>query len=95
MSEMMAKVWIAVSLCAGLVIAGASAVSAIGNMSGDCLQDRIQLKDGSCDNCTCDGSVDEALDDTAEDCDSCNDYLYDWDFLYSEPGPHQSECGQE
>ena len=92
---MIAKTWIALALCAGLIVGGVSTVSALGNMNGDCLQDKIQLKDGSCDNCTCDSSADNLLDDTVEDCESCNDYLYDWDFLYGEPGPHQSECGQE
>lgn len=92
---MTTKTCIALALCAGLMVVGVSTVSAIGNMKGDCLQDKTQLMDGSCEDCTCDGAADGLLDEATGDCDSCNDYLYDWDFLYGEPGPHQSECGQE
>jgi len=89
MRKMMAKMWIALAIGATMLVGGAATAVALG--SGDCTQDRIQLKDGSCDECPCDVLGDEL----AEDCDSCNDYLYDWDFLYGEAGPHSSACGQE
>jgi hypothetical protein len=88
---MIANVWIALTLCATLLVGGAATVSALGAMSGDCdqVQDKLQLKDGSCDECP-----DLVLEDDV--CDSCNDY--DWNFLYGETElepPHQSVCGQE
>lgn len=90
---MIAKMWIALALGATMMVGGVATVAAVGNMNGDCTQDKLQ--DGSCGDCTCDGLSDDVPDDTEEVCDSCNEYLYDWDFLYEEPGPHQSGCGQE
>jgi hypothetical protein len=89
MRKMLTKMWIALALGATLIAGSAATVAAIGNMNGDCLQDQTQLKDGSCQDTT-----DDLSDDMADVCDSCNDYLYDWDFLYGEPGPHQSACGE-
>jgi hypothetical protein len=91
---MIAKMWIALALGATLMVGGVATVAAFdedkGN--GDCLRDC--LKDGSCEDCTCDNLGEDAPDDeSTEVCDSCNEYLYD--FLYGEPGPHQSACGQE
>lgn len=86
---MIAHAWVALALGMALMAGGATAMSALGAMNGDCdqTQDKLQLKDGSCDTCP-----DELV--TLED-DSCNEYLYDWDFLYGTPGPHQSAVGQE
>ena len=86
---MIAKMWIALALGATMMVGGAATVAALGNMNGDCLQ----LKDGSCEDCPCDALSDEVPDELAGDCDSCNDYLYE--FLYEEAGPHSSACGQE
>ncbi|UCE81078.1 MAG: hypothetical protein JSV94_01190 [Methanobacteriota archaeon] len=91
MKDMLAKTWIALALGATMLVGGAATVAVAANMNGDCTQDKLQLKDGSCDDCPCDSLGDE----TEEVCDSCNEYLYDWDFLYGEPGPHSSACGQE
>lgn len=93
--KMFAKTWIALALGATLMVGGVATVAAVSSMNGDCIQDKLQLKDGSCDGCTCDGLAEDETDDSEEVCDSCNEYLYDWDFLYLEPGPHQSACGQE
>lgn len=85
---MISKMWAALGICAALMVGGISVVAA-GNMNGDCLQDQLQLKDGTGENCT-DPLV--ATDDT---CDSCNDY--NWSFLYGETdieAPHQSAVGQ-
>ena len=83
---MIAKMWIALALGAAMVVGGMATVAAVGNMNGDCIQDKLQLKDGSCE---------DIVNETAENCDSCNEYLNEWDFLYEEPGPHSSACGQE
>jgi hypothetical protein len=99
---MIANAWIALALGAAMLVGGVSTVAA-GNMNGDCdlIKDQLQLKDGTGDNCTCpeDVIVDETLDSTLDNttCDSCNDYLYDWNFLYNETElepPYQSSCGQ-
>lgn len=85
---MISKMWAALGICAALMIGGISVVAA-GNMNGDCLQDQLQLKDGTGENCT---DPVAAIDDT---CDSCNDY--NWSFLYGETdleAPHQSAVGQ-
>ena len=81
---MIANAWIAMALGVALMAGGVTAASALGG-NGDCLQDqdRLQLKDGSCQ------------DDTVALEEDCNEYLYDWDYLYGEPGPHQSSSGQE
>jgi hypothetical protein len=92
---MIAKMWIALALGATMLVGGAATVAALGNMNGDCLQDKLQLKDGSCEDCPSDALSDEVPDELAGDCDSCNDYLYEWDFLYEDAGPHSSACGQE
>lgn len=90
---MIAKMWIAVALGAAIMVGGVATVAAVGSMSGDCdqTQDKLQLKDGSCEDCP------NLLDDEADDtCDSCNDY--DWNFLYGETElepPFKSACGQE
>jgi hypothetical protein len=78
---MIANAWIAMALGVALMAGGVTAASALGG-NGDCTQDMTQdqLKDGSCQDDT----------ETLGDCDSCNDYLYDWDYLYGEAGPHQS-----
>lgn len=87
--KMIAKMWIALALGATMMIGGAATVAAFDEEkgNGDCLRDC--LKDGSCDTL----GEDVPDDESTEDCDSCNEYLYD--FLYGEPGPHQSACGQE
>lgn len=94
--EMIAKAWIALALGAAFMVGGVATVAAAsGNLNGDCIMDKLQLKDGSCDDCPSDLTLE---DDLAEDCDSCNDYLYDYNFLYGETElepPHQSSCGQE
>ena len=87
---MIANVWIALALGAAVMVGGAAVVAAAGSMNGDCdqIQDKLQLKDGTGDNCQ-----DDTLEDDA--CDSCNDY--DYNFLYGETElepPHQSACGQ-
>jgi hypothetical protein len=87
---MIANVWIALALGAAFMIGGVATVSAVGSMNGDAdqVQDKLQLKDGTGDNCT-----NTTLDDDA--CDSCIDY--DWNFLYGETeleSPYQSACGQ-
>jgi len=83
---MIANAWIAMALGVALMAGGVTAASALGG-NGDCTMDQTQdkemLQDGSCQDTT-----------TLTD-DSCNDYLYDWDFLYGEAGPHQSSVGQE
>jgi len=92
--KMIAKMWIALALGATLMVGGAVAVSALpnGNFNGECAGDC--LRDGSCGDCTCDTLGEDASEDElTEDCDSCNEYLYD--YLYGEPGPHQSASGQE
>lgn len=91
---MIAKMWIAMALGAAIMVGGVATVAAVGSMSGDCdqTQDKLQLKDGSCEDCP--NLLDDEIPED-ETCDSCNDYLYDWDFLYGEPGPHSSACGQE
>jgi len=89
---MTSKTLIAIALGAAMIIGGAATVSALGNMNGTCDQDRLQ--DGSCDECP-DDCPDDDIDAT-EDCDSCNEY--DYDFLYGETElepPHESSCGQE
>lgn len=91
---MIAKTWIALALGAAFMVGGVATVAAVGSMSGDCdqTQDKLQLKDGSCDDCP-NLADDVVVEDDA--CDSCNDY--DWDFLYGETElepPHQSACGQ-
>ena len=88
---MIVNAWVALALGVAIMIGGVATVSAVGVMNGDCdqVQDKLQLKDGTGDDCS-----DDIVDDDV--CDSCNDY--DWDFLYGETElepPHQSECGQE
>ncbi|HIH01436.1 TPA: hypothetical protein HA259_05075 [Thermoplasmata archaeon] len=92
---MIAKMWIALALGATMMVGGIATVAAVGNMNGDCIQDKLQLQDGSCEDCPSDALGDEVPDDSEEVCDSCNEYLYDWDYLYGEPGPHSSASGQE
>lgn len=89
---MMTKMWIALALGATMMVGGVATVTAFDDDKGDgdCLRDC--LKDGSCEDGTSDALGEESTDGV---CDSCNEYLYDWDFLYLEPGPHQSACGQE
>ncbi|MCJ7489629.1 MAG: hypothetical protein MUO87_05750 [Thermoplasmata archaeon] len=90
---MIAKMWIALALGATMMVGSAVTVSALsnGNFNGDCVGDceRDGTGDGICDNL---GEV-VPNDESTEDCDSCNEYLYD--FLYGVAGPHQSACGQE
>jgi hypothetical protein len=97
---MIAKAWIALALGAAFMVGGVATVSAAsGNLNGDCIMDKLQLKDGSCEDCPNDLTLsDGAPDDSVEDCDSCNDYLYDWNYLYGETElepPFQSASGQE
>ncbi|MBU1158173.1 MAG: hypothetical protein KKE24_02415 [Candidatus Thermoplasmatota archaeon] len=93
---MFAKTMLAIALGAVFMVAGVATVAALGNMNGDC--DQLQLKDGTGDNCQDDLTEDVPDEIVDEDCDSCNDYLYDWNFLYGETEeepPYQSACGQE
>lgn len=89
---MISKMWAALGICAALMVGGVSVVAA-GSMNGDCLQDQLQLKDGTGDNCPC---AEELLAPTNDTCDGCMDY--NWSFLYGETDlapPHQSCIGQE
>jgi hypothetical protein len=92
MRKMIANMWIALALGATMMVGGVATVAAFDDDkgNGDCLRDC--LKDGSCEDSTCDALGEGSADGV---CDSCNEYLYDRDFLYEEPGPHQSACGQE
>ena len=88
---MISNVWVALALGATLMVGGVATVSALGSMNGDCdqAQDKLWLRDGSCDECP-----DMLVEDDAFD--SCNDY--NWDFLHGETElepPYQSACGQE
>lgn len=87
MRKMMTKMWVALALGATLMVGSAVAVAALdnGNFNGECVGDC--LRDGSGDG-TCDNLGEDSGDGV---CDSCDEYLYD--FLYEEPGPHQSACG--
>ena len=66
------KVWVVVALCAAVAVCGAAAVTAVAAGNGDMLQD--QLKDGTGDNCTCDG---DGICDNDADGDGICDYQED------------------
>lgn len=85
---MMTKMWAALGVCVALMVGGVGVVAA-GNMNGDCLQtkDQLKLQDGTCDDCPRAEEV-AATEDT---CDSCLNY--DWNFLYGETDlepPHKA-----
>jgi len=95
--KMIAKTWMALALGTVLLVGGVSAFSALGAMNGTCdqIQDKLQLKDGTGDNCIDPVSLpSEGLltEETSEDCTSevddssdCNEteecVLYD--YLYT------------
>lgn len=93
--KMIAKTWMALALGSVLLIGGVSAVSALGAMNGTCDQDKLQLKDGTGDNCIDPVSLpseglptEETSEDSASEVDDssdCNEteecVLYD--YLYT------------
>jgi hypothetical protein len=81
---MIGKAWIAMMVGAFVMIGGLATVAA-GNMNGDCLldQDRLQLKDGSCQ--------DDVLEDAAATDGMNGDCLQDQDRLQLKDGSCQDE----